>query len=127
VRLLLDTHALLWWAAGDAKLSKRVGEAVIGAANEVLVSAASAWEIATKVRLGKLRWPSEAGSVSDYVLSQGFLPLSITVQHAERAGALAIAHGDPFDRMLIAQAACEGLLLASNEALFDTFGVHRFW
>jgi PIN domain nuclease of toxin-antitoxin system len=127
VKLLLDTHAFLWWAANDAKLPRRVVDALVDATNDVFVSAASAWEISTKVRLGKLHWPSEAGTVEDYAIGQSFLPLAISVRHAEKAGSLAIAHGDPFDRMLIAQATGEGLLLVSNEVLFDSFGAHRFW
>jgi PIN domain nuclease of toxin-antitoxin system len=91
------------------------------------VSAASAWEISTKVRLGKLHWPEAAGTVGAYLVSQGFRPLPVTVDHAERAGRLAIAHRDPFDRMLIAQALIDDLLVASNEEVFDAAGVRRFW
>jgi PIN domain nuclease of toxin-antitoxin system len=94
---------------------------------EVLVSAASAWEIATKVRLGKLEWPPAAGSVNDYVLGQGFRCLFISVEEAELAGRLALEHRDPFDRMLIAQAQFGGFWLVSNEKLFDAAGVRRYW
>jgi PIN domain nuclease of toxin-antitoxin system len=93
----------------------------------VYVSAASAWEIATKVRIGKLDWSDAAGSVRAYSLSQGFRELPISLEHAERAGQLAIQHRDPFDRMLIAQAQAEDLSLVSNEALFDDAGVRRYW
>lgn len=95
--------------------------------NEVYVSAASAWEIATKARLRKLDWPPEAGTVQEYVLGQGFRFLPVSLQHAERAGGLALAHRDPFDRMLIAQAQIEDLYLASNEKVFDAAGVRRYW
>jgi PIN domain nuclease of toxin-antitoxin system len=91
------------------------------------VSAASAWEIATKVRLGKLDWPPAAGSVNAYALEQGFRPLPISLEHAERAGRLAIDHRDPFDRMLIAQAQVEDLWLVSKEEVFDAAGVRRYW
>ena len=104
MRLLLDTHALLWWATVDPGLSRKAKKAIANDASEVFVSAASAWEIATKVRLGKLEWPVAAGSVNAYVLSQGFRPLPVSLEHAERAGQIRIAHRDPFDRMLIAQA-----------------------
>jgi PIN domain nuclease of toxin-antitoxin system len=93
----------------------------------VYVSAASAWEIAIKARIGKLAWPAEAGSVNDYVLGQGFRALPISLEHAERAGQLAIQHRDPFDRMLIAQALAGNLLLVSNESVFDGAGVRRYW
>ena len=94
---------------------------------DVFVSAASAWEIATKVRLGRLYWPATAGTVNDYLLEQGFRALPISLEHAERAGQLAIAHRDPFDRMLMAQALSDDLWLASNEDTFDKAGVKRYW
>jgi PIN domain nuclease of toxin-antitoxin system len=127
MRLLLDTHALLWWATLDRRLSSKAKKAIARQESEVYVSAASACEIATKSRLGKLDWPVEAGSVRDYVVGQGFRPLPISVEHAERAGQLPIEHRDPFDRMLIAQAQSEDLLLVSNEALFDDCAVRRHW
>jgi PIN domain nuclease of toxin-antitoxin system len=127
MRLLLDTHALLWWATLHPNLSPRARSAIGDDASEVYVSAASAWEIATKVRLGKLEWPEEAGTVNSYALGQGFRALPISLEHAERAGRLRIAHRDPFDRMLIAQAQAEDLLLVSNEAIFDSTGVLRHW
>jgi PIN domain nuclease of toxin-antitoxin system len=129
VRLLLDTHALLWWVFGDPKLS-RPARAAIGSngENEVLVSAASAWEIATKYRIGKL--PDArvvADDISGVVASEGFRELSISVRHAQRAGDLAGHHSDPFDRMLIAQAILDDLTLVSNEHAFDVCGVKRLW
>ncbi|MBV9337027.1 MAG: type II toxin-antitoxin system VapC family toxin [Solirubrobacterales bacterium] len=127
LKLLLDTHALIWWAIDDPNLSRRVRALLGRPGHTVYVSAASAWEIATKARLGKLQWPEEAGSVESYIRLQGFDALPISVEHAERAGNLAIAHRDPFDRMLIAQATTQSLVLASNEALFDGFGVRRLW
>jgi PIN domain nuclease of toxin-antitoxin system len=126
-RLLLDTHALLWWLTDDAALSHAAGAAIDDASNEVFVSAASAWEVTTKARLGKL----EAGPLArDFGLElrrQGFIPLPITVGHAQRAGSLPGPHRDPFDRMLIAQAQALDLVLVSNEAVFDSFGVRRLW
>jgi PIN domain nuclease of toxin-antitoxin system len=127
VRLLLDTHALLWWASLDPGLSRKAKKVIANEASEVFVSAASAWEIATKVRLGKLVWPAAAGSVHAYVLGQGFRALPVSLEHAERAGQLRIAHRDPFDRMLIAQAQTEDMWLVSNENAFDSMGVRRYW
>ncbi len=127
MRLLLDTHALLWWATLHPNLSPRARSAIGDDASEVYVSAASAWEIATKVRLGKLEWPEEAGTVNSYALGQGFRGLPVSLEHAERAGRLRMVHRDPFDRMLIAQAQAEDLLLVSNETIFDSTGVLRHW
>jgi PIN domain nuclease of toxin-antitoxin system len=128
VRLLLDTHALIWWLEGARKLPYRVVQVIADPGNMVLVSAASAWEIATKFRLGRL--PSAALIVTDietHVRAEGFRPLGITVRHAQRAGGLSGPHKDPFDRMLIAQALEEGCTLISNEAVFDRYGVPRSW
>jgi PIN domain nuclease of toxin-antitoxin system len=126
--LLLDTHALIWWLAGDPLLSASAKAAVVDPDNEVFVSAASAWEIATKYRIGKL---PQAGALAVNVLgalaSQGFLDLPITVQHGQAAGSLPGPHRDPFDRMLIAQATLADLVLVSNEAVFDRYGIHRLW
>jgi PIN domain nuclease of toxin-antitoxin system len=127
VRLLLDTHALLWWATLNRRLSPKVKKAITKSESEVYVSAATGWEIATKTRLGKLDWPPTAGSLHDYVSGQGFRPLPISLEHAERAGQLQIEHRDPFDRMLIAQAQVEDMLLVSNESIFDACAVRRYW
>ena len=128
MRLLLDTHALIWWLAGDQALGRKAREAIADEGNAVLVSAASAMEVATKVRLGKL--PSAellARNFEAILASQGFAELPITLRHAVLAGAMAIAHKDPFDRLLIAQAQAEDLILVSNETLFDGFAVNRLW
>jgi PIN domain nuclease of toxin-antitoxin system len=128
LRLLLDTHAFLWWLGGDAGLSLRARDAVADAANEIFVSAASTWEIATKHRIGKL--PGVAAIVADLdgaISDQGFHGLPISVRHGQIAGALPGDHRDPFDRMLIAQAMQETLALVSNEHIFDRFGVARLW
>jgi len=128
LNLLLDTHALIWWLAGDPALSPRAREAIANEANPVAVSAASAMEVATKARIGKL--PDAALLAQDFeaiIAAQGFDELPITVRHARMAGAMAIPHKDPFDRLLIAQAQAEDMVLVSNEALFDGFGVTRIW
>jgi PIN domain nuclease of toxin-antitoxin system len=128
LRLLLDTHALIWWLAGDETLSARAREAIADEENGVAVSAASAMEIATKFRIGKL--PDAALLAQDFesiIAGQGFAELAITVHHARLAGEMNITHKDPFDRLLIAQAQAEDMVLVSNEALFDGFAVKRLW
>lgn len=128
MRVLLDTHALIWWLAGDEKLSPTARAIVEDEDNEVFVSAASAWEIATKHRLGKL--PGAGPLAVDFareVRAQGFSPLPITLEHGQVAGALPGEHRDPFDRMLVAQAFEEKMALVSIEAVFDGYGVTRIW
>lgn len=128
MRLLLDTHALLWWLAGDARLSPAARVAIETPASAVLVSAASAWEIATKHRIGKLPGAAAVAlDLGDCIAGQGFTALPISFADATRAGGLAGPHRDPFDRMLIAQALGADLMLVSNEALFDGYGVRRLW
>ncbi len=128
MRLLLDTHTLLWWSAVSGRLSQPARQAIGDEANNVLVSAASAWEIATKFRLGKL--PDAAAialNLPGVIVDQGFEELPITVDDAARAGSLPGPHRDPFDRILIAQALAGNLVLISSESLFDRYGVRRLW
>jgi PIN domain nuclease of toxin-antitoxin system len=128
VRLLLDTHAFLWWLDGDRRLSLKARRAIASESNAVLVSAASAWEITTKARLGKLPGATDvAADVAACVAAQGFLPLDITLLHAQRAGSLPITHRDPFDRMLIAQSQIEDVALVTDDEAFDAFDLRRFW
>jgi PIN domain nuclease of toxin-antitoxin system len=128
MRLLLDSHAILWWVLDDARLTEKAKRAIADPDNETHVSIASVWEIAIKLGIGKL--PEAAGFISDLrtgTALPGFDVLTITASHAVAAGTLAIAHKDPFDRMLIAQALAEDLTLVSNEKLFDAAGVSRLW
>jgi PIN domain nuclease of toxin-antitoxin system len=128
VRLLLDTHALLWWLDGDRRLSLKARRAIAYESNAILVSAASAWEITTKARLGKLPGAIDvAADVAACVAAQGFLPLDMTLLHAQRAGSLSGTHRDPFDRMLIAQSQIEDVALVTDDEAFDAFDVRRFW
>ncbi len=128
MRLLLDTHAFLWWLAGSERLSQQARQAIANEANDVLVSAASAWEIATKHRLGKLRNAEiVALDIAGAISGQGFEELAITVDDAGRAGELPGPRRDPFDRMLISQALARNLVLISIETLFDQYGVRRLW
>ena len=128
MRLLLDTHALLWWLDGDHQLPVTAQAAISESGNQAIVSAASAWEIATKVRIGRLPGAIEvADRFSEILTEQQFAALPIAAEHARRAGLLPGEHRDPFDRMLIAQSQIEGLTLVSNESLFDGFGIERLW
>jgi PIN domain nuclease of toxin-antitoxin system len=128
MRILLDTQALLFWLDGDRRLPKRMRQIIGDEDVTVLVSAASAWEITTKFRLGKLPGAADvAADVRACMASQGFASLDITVDHAQRAGSLPGPHRDPFDRMLIAQAQAENVPLVSNETVFDHYGVRRLW
>lgn len=128
MRALLDTHTFLWWLSGEKGLSRKARAAIEDEANIVFVSAASAWEITTKFRLGKLPGAAiVAQDVAAAVTSQAFSHLPISLGHAQRAGSLPGPHRDPFDRMLIAQAQAESLVLVSNETVFDAYGVGRLW
>jgi PIN domain nuclease of toxin-antitoxin system len=128
VKLLLDTHTLLWWLDGDERLSDPAKAAIGDEATRVFVSAASAWEITTKVRIGKLPGAIEvAERFLEIIIDQDFDTLPISVEHARHAGLMPGEHRDPFDRMLIAQSQIEGLTLVSNETLFDHFGIRRLW
>jgi PIN domain nuclease of toxin-antitoxin system len=128
VRLLLDTHAFLWWLDGDRRLSVKARRLIADEANAVLVSAASAWEITTKARLGKLPGAKAvAADVLGCIGNQSFVPLDTTVLHAQRAGGLPGDHRDPFDRMLIAQAHLEDVPIISDDRVFDAYGVRRMW
>ena len=119
MRLLLDTHALLWWLA-DEGLTTEARDAIANPANLVAVSAASAWEISIKKALGKLAAPDD---LEQQVQTGGFLPLPISIAHGVAAGQLPYHHEDPFDRMLIAQAHIEGLTIVTRDKRFDVYGV----
>ncbi|HEV3062807.1 MAG TPA: type II toxin-antitoxin system VapC family toxin [Vicinamibacterales bacterium] len=124
--LLLDTHALLWWAAGDRALSRKVARFLEDHEVTIYASAATAWEIATKVRLGKVKWTSP-DSVETYCLEQGFTLMPVTFAQAQRAGSWPQAHGDPFDRLLAAQSDLENIPLATNDPKIKTFGIRTIW
>jgi len=119
VRLLLDTHALLWWLA-DEGLTTQARDAIADPANLVAVSAASAWEISIKKALGKLTAPDD---LERQLQAGGLTPLPITIAHGTAAGRLPRHHEDPFDRMLIAQAFAEGLTIMTRDKRFDDYGV----
>ena len=119
-RFLLDTHVLLWALAEPAKLAPPARSALEDARNEVLVSVVSAWEIAIKRALGKLDAPDD---LEGAIRMQGFEPLLLTFHHAAQAGGLPPHHRDPFDRMLIAQAHAEGLILVTRDSNIPLYGV----
>ena len=128
MRVLLDTHALLWWLSDDAALTRSARRTIADTKNTMIVSAASAWEIATKVRLGKLPTANDlAADFSGHLDRDGFQLLAISAEHGIRAGLLPGPHKDPFDRMLIAQAQAENLAIVSNDTVFDHYGVRRVW
>jgi PIN domain nuclease of toxin-antitoxin system len=128
VRLLLDTHALLWWFSDDPALPASSRKLIAQSDSSVFVSAVSAWEISTKFRLGRL--PTGSDLVQDfegYLAGERFLSLSVSSDHGIRAGSLPGPLKDPFDRMLIAQAVAEKLSIISNEKIFDQYGARRIW
>lgn len=128
MRLLLDSHAFLWWIADSNRLSARAYRLIADESNEIYVSAATAWELATRYRLGKLPLPEEAAfDMAGAIVGQGFRELPIGVQDASLAGRLPGPHRDPFDRMLMAQATTGGLVLVSRDEVFDQYGVNRLW
>ena len=120
MRLLLDTNALLWWIEDDPTLSASAREAIDDQRNEVFVSVASAWEIAIKNSTGKLDAPDNLLALID---REGFIPLLANFEHAERAGGLPLYHRDPFDRMLVAQAEVEDLVLVTRDRNMALYGV----
>ena len=119
-RLLLDTHVVLWALAEPEKLARPARTALEEAENEVFVSVVSGWEIAIKRALGKLEAPDDLEAA---ITMQGFEPLLVTFHHATQAGRLPPHHRDPFDRMLIAQAQAEGLVLVTRDPDIPRYGV----
>jgi PIN domain nuclease of toxin-antitoxin system len=128
LRLLLDTHALLWWALDDPKLSRTAYAGIADAAAVVHVSTVSAFELTTKHRLGKLAVAAQLlVDLAGYLAAQGFVALPLDLSSAQRAGRMPGPLRDPFDRLLIAQAITGDLALVSNETAFDGYGVRRLW
>lgn len=128
VKVLLDTHTLLWWFFDDPRLSDIARQTTADPANDILVSSASAWEVATKFRIGKL--PEAEGAVTNLpklIRRARFQQLSITLEHALVAGLLPGPHRDPFDRMLIAQSQCEDLAVITNDQVFSTYDCRVIW
>jgi PIN domain nuclease of toxin-antitoxin system len=120
VKVLLDTHILLWWLSGDRGLPRRAGQVIADSDTAVVVSAATAWEIAIKKAVGRLDAPDD---LLDALHANAFGTLAITAAHALAAGLLPAHHGDPFDRILIAQAQMEGLTLITVDQRFSKYEV----
>ena len=120
-RLLIDTHILLWWLSDDPALGMEAKKNISDGRNEIYVSAATTWEISIKKALGKLDAPDDMDAI---VEEERFLKLPISLYHGQMAGRLPNRHRDPFNRMLIAQAQAEGLILVTTDALFEQYGIH---
>ena len=128
MRILLDSHTLVWFLTGNTRCSPRAREAIEAPDAEVYVSAASAWEIATKVRAGKWSEANEiARDLDDVIVRHDFRPLAVTVEHGRLAGLLPGAHRDPFDRMLAAQAITEEMPLVTADPAFRHFEANVVW
>ena len=128
MRVLLDTHTLIWAKISPGSLSRHVAEIMADPLNEIFVSAATAWEIATKVRLGKL--PGADSLERDFLETMedsGYTLLPIEAESALRAGRLIADHGDPFDRIIAAQALAMDIPVLSTDTKLDVFGVRRLW
>lgn len=128
MRLLLDTHSLLWWLTDDPRLSAAGRAAIADTDNVIHASAASAWEISTKQRIGKLDGvPQASARYAELVAANGFRHLVVSHLHALRAGSWLVEHRDPFDRMLAAQSELEGMPLITRDPAFALFGVETLW
>lgn len=128
MRLLLDTHAFLWWVDDDKRLSRRARAAIADGENDFFLSLTSCWELAIKVSLGKLSLDANVEQfVSVQAATNGFTLLPVQFSHAARVARLPFHHRDPFDRMLAAQALVERLAIVSGEPVFQRYGVKRVW
>jgi PIN domain nuclease of toxin-antitoxin system len=130
VRLLLDTHALLWYVLGDPKLSATAQDLIVDADNEILMSPATYWEIAIKVSIGKLTLNAPYEDFIELCLNRyGFRILPIEPAHTARLVALPYPerHKDPFDRLLVAQAVAEGIPIVSSDGALDAYPIRRLW
>ncbi len=127
MKVLLDTHALVWWMSDAPKLSKRASSVVANTSNTILVSAATAWELAIKVNLGKLDALPLVMELARHTEEEGFTELPISMEQAVRAGLLPSHHGDPFDRLLVAQAQALNVPILSADEVLDRYDIKRIW
>jgi PIN domain nuclease of toxin-antitoxin system len=124
VRLLIDSHAFLWWSEASSSLSSAAHGAIADPANKVLVSVVALWELTIKASAGKLSVPADLETM---VANQGFAVLSVTFPHLRCLAGLPRIHGDPFDRMMIAQALADGIPIATSDRRFAAYGVQIVW
>lgn len=124
MKLLLDTHAALWWLAGDERIGEEAAAQLLDDTNQVLLSAAVVWEVAIKRSLGKLEAPDDFATI---LLGAGVHPLAVSVEHAARVERLPWHHRDPFDRLLVAQATIERATLVSRDDRLHAYGVPLVW
>lgn len=128
MKLLLDTHALLWFSGGDSRISETAKESIADPENDLLLSLASVWEMAIKVSIGKLDLPNEISLfLAEARTNVSFEVLAIEQNHVLEVASLPFHHRDPFDRLLIAQAMLEQVPLVSADEQFDSYGITRHW
>jgi PIN domain nuclease of toxin-antitoxin system len=127
MNVLLDTHALFWWFSDPIRLSKRASSIIGNPDNTVLVSAATAWELAIKVNLGKIDALSLVVELGRYSEQEGFTELPISIEQATRAGLLPSHHRDSFDRLLVAQAQSLHVPILSADRILDRYDIKRLW
>ena len=127
MKILIDTHALVWWFTDFERLSKRAVSVITSMDNSVLVSAAVAWELSIKMNLGKLEAMSLVSDLGARLEREGFSELPITLSQATRAGLLPLHHRDPFDRLLVSQAQELGVPILSSDGLLDRYDLKRMW
>jgi PIN domain nuclease of toxin-antitoxin system len=127
MKVLLDTHALIWWFEGSPKLPKRASSVLGNPSNAIFISAVVGWELAIKVQVGKFHTPSLVQDLDGIIQREGFAELGISLEHAVRAGLLPMHHRDPFDRLLVAQAQALNVPIVTADAVFDHYGVQRVW
>ena len=128
MRLLLDTHALLWFRAGSVKLSRTAKAAIEDPANEVIVSVASLWELAIKISLNRLTLEDSLADFSKRIVIESAIEIAtIEVRHVFALAAMPFHHRDPFDRLLASHCLSDGLELVSADEILDKYGVRRVW
>lgn len=128
LRVLLDTHAFLWWITDDPRLSKRARAVIRSGRNELFLSAASGWEIAVKAGLGRIRLPEPIGSfLLDQMVRNGIEAMPVSMRHALHVHTLPLLHRDPFDRMLVAQAQLEALEILTADPAIRQYAVKTIW
>ena len=127
MKVLLDTHALVWWLEAKENLSRKAKETIEDSETVVFVSAASGWELAIKTQIGKFKSAELVRGLEREIEKEGFIELRISLEHALLAGSFDSPHKDPFDRILAAQALVEDVPLVANDPAFAAFGVKVVW